>query len=57
MTAEVRDQANRVLAVQTSAGDWKCAVCPTALQPTVNGDITDGVRAHWKTVHSERNVR
>lgn len=56
MTREIRDQANRVLAVLNSAGEWKCVLCPTWLQRSVNGSITDGVRQHYRVVHPERKI-
>lgn len=27
--------------------------CPTILQRARDGDLTDGVRAHWDTVHRD----
>jgi hypothetical protein len=33
---------------------WRC---PTPIQRTSKGDLADGVRAHYKTVHPERGVQ
>lgn len=31
--------------------------CPVEIQPTATGDLADGVRAHYRTVHPERGIR
>ncbi len=31
--------------------------CPTALQRSADGDLLDGVRAHYRTVHPERRIQ
>jgi hypothetical protein len=54
---EIRSSDDRVLAATNARGEWRCAECRCWLQRTSNGDIRDGVIAHYKTVHPERNVR
>lgn len=34
----------------------KCAACGVELQRTSSGDLADGVRAHYRTVHPERKI-
>lgn len=57
MSTEVRDQQGSQLAFTDDEGVYHCSVCMTPLQRTVTGDITDGVRQHYRTVHPERKFR
>lgn len=47
------------LARVVSPGTAQCTQpgCPTSIQRTSKGDLPDGVRAHYKTVHPERRLR
>jgi len=42
-------------------GDAVCIGCPpgdpTVLQPALNGSFIDAIRAHYKTVHPEKELR
>lgn len=57
-----RNGTREVLAVihdDQAAGYAQCSQpgCPTTLQRSPNGDLADGVRAHYKTVHPERRIQ
>lgn len=54
---EIRDRDGSVLAATDPKGYVRCTSCGTELQRTTTGDIRDGVRVHYRTVHPERNVR
>lgn len=45
------------LARVTSRGFAQCTHCPVSIQRTSKGDLADGVRAHYKTVHPDRSLR
>lgn len=40
----------------TETGDWRCALCKCPLQRTTTGDLADGIRAHFKTVHPDKEL-
>lgn len=54
---EIRDRANAVLAATDETGLVHCVLCGAWLQRTATGDIRDGVRVHYRTVHPERKIR
>lgn len=67
ITAEQPVGVVRVLATVTAPGLAMCThrttkrgggehVCGTPLQRTSQGDLADGVRAHYRTVHPERRI-
>lgn len=58
MSTQVRTASGGVLAVIQSDGQAvaKCVLCNTDLQRTSTGELIDGVRAHYKTVHPERKL-
>lgn len=45
---------HRTKKAQTSGGGEH--VCGTPIQRTSKGDLADGVRAHYRTVHPERRI-
>lgn len=54
---EIRDREGAVLAATDEIGHVFCARCGCLLQRTPSGDIRDGVRVHYRTVHPERKIR
>lgn len=61
MSAQIRTEEGVVLAALSRWADGqdvaKCVLCRTDLQRTSTGDLVDGVRAHYKTVHPERKLQ
>lgn len=63
MSTEIkaRDAYGREYVLATTdpelCGKAQCTSCPTQIQRTADGDLADGVRAHYRTVHPERRVR
>lgn len=61
----IRDDSEHVLATFTEDSEGnashyaQCASpgCPVSIQRLNGGSLADGVRAHYRTVHPERNVR
>lgn len=45
------------LAVIVAPGEAQCSACAVKLQRSTDGTLTDGVRAHYKTVHPERGIK
>lgn len=54
---EIRDREGAVLAATDATGLVHCAACGAWLQRTPSGDIRDGVRVLYRTVHPERKIR
>ena len=58
----VEHSGTRIVLARASedlAGFASCAHpgCGVQIQRTVRGDLLDGVRAHYRTVHPDRRIR
>lgn len=53
----IETHEGNVLAATAEDGLIRCLTCGAELQRTVSGDIAEGVRQHYRTVHPERKLR
>lgn len=53
----LKDRDGAVRASTDDVGKFRCALCGVWVQRTSTGDIRDGVRAHYRTVHPGRKIR